>query len=166
MYNVNDIVVYKNGGVCRVEEIGTPAFVKTGEDYYKLRSLVYEGSIVYVKVGPDMRRIISAEQASGFLKGNYRVKPCYNKDFKCREREFREMMNSCELESWLGMLKGICSERTRRSKEGKSLKESDKRFLSRVEGLVSSEFSAALGISKTEATEQVERVLMANDSCM
>lgn len=161
MYNVNDIVVYKNGGVCRVEEIGTPAFMNTGEDYYKLRSLVYEGSIVYVKVGPSMRRIISAEQAGGFLKGQYKIKSCYHKDYKVREREFREMVNSCELENWLEMLKGICSERTRRSTEGKHLKESDKRFLSRVEGLVGSEFSAALGISKDEATEQVEKVLMA-----
>lgn len=160
MYNVNDIVVYKNGGVCRVEEIGTPAFVKNGEDYYKLRSLVHEGSIVYVKVGPDMRGVISKEEAAGYLNGEYTIKSCYNKDHKCREREYKEMMYSCELDNWLEMLKGICTERNRRRTEGKNLKESDKRYLSLIEGLVGSEFSVVLGISKNEATERVEKVLM------
>ena len=67
VFEINDLVVYENGGVCRVEEIASPDFVKNNELYYTLQPLFDKAGTIYVKVENDrhvLRHIISKDEAS------------------------------------------------------------------------------------------------------
>lgn len=161
MFKVDDVIVYKNGGVCRVEAIGTPDFLDDGQDYYKLQSLVDAGSTVYVRVAPEpeMRAIISTETANQYLDGSIVVEECFDTDNKRRSKEYTDILSSCDCSRWMGMFKGILKEKNRKRQDGKTLNESDDKFLKRVSELVVSEFSSALSISKEEAMEKLIDVL-------
>lgn len=48
MYKVNDVVVHENGGVYRIVSIGKPDFVKGQEEYYTMKSVWDDSSMIYV----------------------------------------------------------------------------------------------------------------------
>ena len=67
LYNVNDVVVYGNTGVCRVVDIGTPQFhgVDKKQSYYTLKPIFGDG-VIYCPVDNNrvfIRPIISKEEA-------------------------------------------------------------------------------------------------------
>ena len=67
LYNVNDVVVYGNTGVCRVVDIGTPQFhgVDKKQCYYTLKPIFGDG-VIYCPVDNNrvfIRLVISKEEA-------------------------------------------------------------------------------------------------------
>ena len=71
MYEIGQLIVYGNEGVCRVEEIGTPKIsgVDKHRDYYTLAPIYREGK-VFTPVDSKvfMRPVISRALFQKFLK--------------------------------------------------------------------------------------------------
>ncbi len=162
MFKVNDLVVYENGGVCTVEEIGSPDFVSDDEVYYTLQPIFDKAGTIYVKVKNDrhvIRPVISSDEAREYLDEISEIEPMYSDNDKQRDKEFKEALRSCECRQWFSMLKGIIMERDRRVAGGKKLNMSDDRNMQKVGKLLTSEYSAALDISFEEAREMLEEIL-------
>ena len=162
MFQINDIVVYENGGVCRVEKIGTPDFVKSGDVYYTLQPVFDHAGTIYVKVKNDrhvIRSVISKEEAKEYLDHVGEIKPLYSDNDKQRDKDFKDALRSCELEQWFSMLKGIKKESDRRQADGKKLNMSDERNMQKVGKLLTTEYSAVLEISLDEARAMIEGVI-------
>ena len=72
MYQIGEHIMYKNIGICVVEEIGKPGFSADKEkEYYTLRPLDATGNArIYVPVDSDifMRNIITKKEACTYLK--------------------------------------------------------------------------------------------------
>ena len=70
MYEIGQLIVYGNEGVCRVEEIGTPQIscVDKHRDYYTLAPIYREGK-VFTPVDSKvfMRPVISREEALALI---------------------------------------------------------------------------------------------------
>ena len=70
MYEIGQLIVYGNEGVCRVEEIGTPKIsgVDKHRDYYTLAPIYREGK-VFTPVDSKvfMRPVISREEALALI---------------------------------------------------------------------------------------------------
>ena len=69
MFSVGDLIVYNETGVCRVEQIGPPAFnPRERRDYYTLTPL-YGAGTIYVPVdsGVFMRLVLSREEAEALI---------------------------------------------------------------------------------------------------
>ncbi len=162
MFKVNDLVVYENGGVCSVEEIGSPDFVKDDEVYYKLQPIYDKSGTIYVKAKNNthvIRPLISKDEATGYLEELSQIEPMYSSNDKERDREFKEALHSCECRAWFSMLKGIIKEKNRRIGVGKKLNMSDDRNMQKVGKLLTSEYSAVLDISFDEAKKMLEGLL-------
>ena len=162
MFKVNDLVVYENGGVCTVEKIGSPDFVKDEEQYYTLQPVYDRAGTIYVKVENDrhvIRPIISKDEAKDYLDHISEIEPMYSNNDKQRDKEFKEALRSCECKQWFSMLKGIIGERDRRVAGGKKLNMSDDRNMQKVGKRLTSEYSAVLEISFDEAREMLEGIL-------
>lgn len=157
MFQINDVIVYENGGVCRIEDIGTPDFINSGQEYYKLQSLEDRGGTIYLKVerGGMLRSVISQEEAIQRLEGISGLEGCYDVDNKNREKEYAQVLKSSDCGRWLGMVKGIEEERARRQKMGKKLNASDDKNLQRAVSLLTSEFSVVLGIPRDEVKQRI-----------
>ncbi len=162
MFKVNDLVVYENGGVCSVEEIGSPDFVKNEEVYYTLQPIFDKAGTIYVKVQNDrhvLRPIISKDESKKYLDNISNIEPMYSDNDKQRDKEFKEAIRSCECKQWFSMLKGIIKERKRREAGGKKLNMSDDRNMQKVGKLLTSEYSAVLEIPFDEARAMIEGVV-------
>ncbi len=159
MYQIGDVLVYENGGVCEVTAIGTPDFLKSEERYYTLQPVFDDAGILYVKVENDrhiLRPLISREEADQIFEKALEIDPMYNSNDKLREREFKEVLRSCECSQWFAMLKGIIQEQAKREKIGKKLNMSDDRNMQKVFRLLSSEFAMVYSISQDEAKEKIK----------
>lgn len=71
MYEVNDLIMYGNTGVCKVSDIGKPEFVRENEDqlYYILEPL-YQSGVIYAPIDNEkvfMRPVISEEEANELI---------------------------------------------------------------------------------------------------
>ncbi len=159
MYQIGDILVYENGGVCEVVAIGTPDFLKSEERYYTLQPVFDNAGTLYVKVENDrhiLRPLICKEEADGIFAEASNMEVLYNPNDKLREREFKEVIRSCESRQWFAMLKGILQEEKRREQNGKKLSMSDDRNMQKVFKLLSSEFALVYSISPEEAKEKIK----------
>ena len=71
MYEIGQLIVYGNEGVCRVEEIGTPKIsgVDKHRDYYTLAPIYREGK-VFTPVDSKvfMRPVITREEALALIR--------------------------------------------------------------------------------------------------
>jgi CarD family transcriptional regulator len=159
MYQIGDIVVYENGGVCKVEDIGTPDFLKSEERYYTLQPVFDDAGTLYVKVENDrhiLRPLISKEETDGIFAEVKEIEPLYNSNDKLRDREFKEALRSCECRQWFAMLKGILAEQIKREKIGKKLNMSDDRNKQKVFRLLTAEVAMVYSISQDEAKEMIK----------
>ncbi|MGB8454238.1 MAG: CarD family transcriptional regulator [Anaerocolumna sp.] len=159
MYQINDMVVYKNGGVCKIEDIGIPYFVETKEQYYKMIPLCDENGKLYVKMSNDklmFRSLISTSEAESYLEQLSDMDGLYNINDKAREKEYRDVLRSCECMQCLCMLKGILREHNKKIKTGKNLNMMDEKNLQQVEKLLNTEFAVVFNISTEQAKLRIE----------
>lgn len=97
MYKVNDVVVHENGGVYRIVSIGKPDFVKGQEEYYTMKSVWDDSSMIYVKINNDkvyMRPVISKAEARSYLEKLSGIDAEYDTNNKEREKKNRQILKS------------------------------------------------------------------------
>lgn len=162
MYQINDVIVYENGGVCKIADIGVPDFVTTEERYYKLQPICDNGGTIYVKLNSNkvfMRSVITKEEAENYLSEVDELEEIYSSNDKLRDREFQEAIKSCEFKRCLQVVKGITMERNRRNKTGKKLNMSDDRNLQRAGKLIAAECSVIFDISIEQAKMKIQAAM-------
>ncbi|HAB59536.1 MAG TPA: hypothetical protein DCE48_02275 [Lachnospiraceae bacterium] len=159
MYQVNDVIVYGNNEVCKIETIDIPDFIETTEKYYYLRPLSNPASILYVKTTntqKPMRNILSKENAEDLLSELPTIEALYNQNDKVREKEFRDIIRSCDCKQLLQMLKGILLEKKLKETTGKKLSLNDEQNFHKVESCLANEFSEIFHISVEQAKKQIK----------
>lgn len=159
MYQVNDVIVYGNNEVCKIETIDIPDFIETTEKYYYLRPLSNPASILYVKTTntqKPMRNILSKENAEDLLSELPTIEALYNQNDKIREKEFRDIIRSCDCKQLLQMLKGILLQKKQKETTGKKLSLNDEQNFHKVESCLANEFSEIFHISVEQAKKQIK----------
>lgn len=162
MYNVGDLLVYENGGVCRVKSIGTPDFLKGNELYYTLQPVFDNAGTIYVKVENDkhvIRPLSAKDEILTCIEEAGSIEPMYETNDKLRDQEFKDAIRSCDYSVWVAVLKGITREQVRREKIGKHLNMRDERCLNRVRMLLSTEYSVACDVPRSDAEKIIEGAL-------
>lgn len=151
MYQINDLVVYSNGEICNVFNIGTPDFIKTDDKYYILQIVNTPDNMIYAKTttaDSSLRYIITNQEAQVLINGFKTTNPLYNPNNKLREKEYLVAFQSCEPIQWMEMFKGITIEQKKKQALGKRLNTNDERQLNKVKKCLVTEFSLALAISR------------------
>lgn len=162
MFNVNDVVVYGNSDVCCVKEINRPDFVQNEDFYYYLQPVCNTASTIYIKISDTtkyIRPIITKERAEELLGNLPELDGLYDHNDKIRDKEYREVISSCDYEKNLLMLKGIITEKHLREKKGKKLNMNDERNLHRVENCLAAETSMCFHITMSQAKEKLYNYL-------
>lgn len=162
MYQINDAVIHRSAGAGRVVDICIPDFVKSKERYYKIQPVGEMDGILYVKIEngeEQMRSVITESEAGEYLEHLSEMESRYSDNDKAREKEFKEMIRSCECKQWLEMLKGILNERARRIAAGRKLSMNDEKNLQKVEKLIAGEFAVVFNISLEQAKGKIVSAL-------
>lgn len=152
MFKENDVVVYENYAICKIERIGTVDFMPKQKDYYKLQVINSAGNIIYVNVEkePLMRYTISSEEALSYLQNMKDTEGIFQTNNKIREKEFAAILKTGDLADCLKVFKGILQEKARRERDGKHLNAADEKSMNQIDKRICGEFAIALSVPVEE----------------
>jgi len=160
MFKINELIIYGNDGVCRVEEIcklDVPGIDKT-KLYYVLKPLYYDGKI-YVPIDTTviMRSIITDERANQLIDKipTIEVEICNNNNL----REISDYYKSFQLhncEDLIRLIKTVYVKKSNAVNNRKKLGQTDENYMRKAEDLLYGEFAAALNIPKENIKSYIE----------
>ncbi len=161
MYNIGDLIIYGNHGVCKVEAVSTPEICGIDKNslYYTLCSLYHKERIFTpVDTNVFMRPVITYEEAQQLISLIPSiVESVYNnRRMKLMEEHYQEFMQTHECSDLIRLLKSIYAKKIIVLGQGKRLGQIEERFMRRAEDLLFGEFSAALDIPKESVKSYID----------
>lgn len=151
MYQIGDLIVYGNTGVCRVEAVETPRH-RPGEEerqYYLLRPLYQDGTIrIPVDTKVFMRPVISREEAEKLIDAipGINAEVYHERNFTQLAAHYQEALGSHECSDLIELVMSIYAKKQDAESKKRKFGQVDARFMKRAESLLYGEFSVALGI--------------------
>lgn len=151
MYQIGDLIVYGNTGVCRVEAVETPRH-RPGEEerqYYLLRPLYQDGAIrIPVDTKVFMRPVISREEAEKLIDAipGMNAEVYHERNFTQLAAHYQEALGSHECSDLIELVMSIYAKKQDAESKKRKFGQVDARFMKRAESLLYGEFSVALGI--------------------
>lgn len=160
-HGIGEFVVYRGGGVYRIDDIRDESFCGLGKrKYYVISSVFDQSSVVYVPVDAKdidktLRRALTPSEIDGVIDEAGAGSLDWVEEVKGRAEYFDRLL-----------VEGQCSDilriflTLRRHKEGleggrKRLYASDARILTAVEKIITDEFSFVLGIPRGDVLEYI-----------
>lgn len=165
MFEVGDLIVYNETGVCRVEQIGPPPFEpKAKREYYTLSPLNSRETI-YVPVDTQvfMRPILSREAAEKLIDRLPEIQQAHvdNQDDRTLARQYQGFFETHRCEDLVQLIKLVYVKNQKRSQAGKKPGKVDQDYQKRAETLLHGELAAALGIPMESVLDYIRERLSA-----
>jgi len=153
MYQINELVVFGNNGVCKIENIGVPNISGIVKDmqYYTLTSIFSKGSVIYTPVinsKVSMRKIITIEEAQELMDNIQSIPIMIVESEKYLDEKYRSAISSQKCEDLLQIIKTVYIKQQQKESEGKKLGQVDERYMKQAEDMLYSELSIVLDIPK------------------
>lgn len=163
-YHIGQYIIYRNRGICKVENIGKIDFSKSNQDYYTLRPpFTTCNERIYVPVHTDehMRTAMTPKEAYTYLSElkQMNTKPCRSAKTTLLTAHYQGLLSSDDINAHLKLFKEICQKEVIAKEKGKKLGETDKRFRTKVEQLLSEELAIALNESPEVSKERLYAAL-------
>jgi CarD family transcriptional regulator len=161
MYQIGDLIIYGNHGVCKVEDIGTLQISGIDENrlYYTLNS-IYQNQRIFTPVDTSvfMRPVISFDEAQKLISliPSIREGAYNNKSIKSTEDHYNEYLKTNDCYDLIKLIKSIYTKKTIVVGQGKKLGQIDERFMRKAEDLLYGEFAVALKIPKESVKSYIE----------
>jgi len=161
MYQINDLIVFGNNGVCKVENIGVPNIsgIDKNLQYYTLIPINTKGSVLYTPVDNlkiSMRKIITIEEAEELLDKILSI-PTFTIDNPIfPDENYKNAISSQNCEELIKVIKTVYLKQQDKKSEGKKISQVDERYMKQAEDLLYSELAIVLDIPKEEMKSYVE----------
>ena len=158
MFKVNQLVVYENSGVCRIEKIEEVPFPSGPRTCYILKPVYTKEGTIYSPVNnPNvmMRPVITKEEALELIHGIPETEIQTFEGLRAAELEgkYRDAARSQQCHDLIPLAMAIYRKTRKARKAGKKVSEVDDRFLKRLNDQIDGELAIALGIGKEEVQE-------------
>jgi CarD family transcriptional regulator len=168
MYQIGDLILYGNTGVCRVSDIFVRRSSCTdgGQLCYTLSPL-YQDCMISTPVDSTkvfMRPIISREEAEALIDSipSIRVSAYHNRVLRQLAEHYEEALRSHNCSDLIRLTMSLYDKRREVANEKKKFGAVDERFMKRAEDLLFGELGAALGIPRDEVPDYISSRI---DSC-
>lgn len=164
MYSVNEKIHYGGSGVCVIQEIATMRFGRTREQYYVLKPVYQNSSVIYVPVNNEalvakMRPVLSREEVDRLIDDIDDIPTAWEEDPQARKASFDALLRSNECRSLIVLIKTLHAQRERRQADGKTLHVADETFLREAQRLLYDEFAGALDIQPAQVHDYIRSKL-------
>lgn len=164
-YHIGQYIMYRNRGVCQIENVGKIHFLLNNEkEYYTLRppfTTCNERIFVPVNTDVHMRMAMTRKEAYIYLSKLKQMdtKPCRSTKTVLLTAHYQGLLLSDDVNAHLQLFKEIYQKEVIEKEKGKKLGETDKRFRIKVEQLLSEELAIALNESPELSKERLYRAL-------
>ena len=164
MYNVNDMVVYGNQGVCEIINIGTlsMSMVDRKKQYYTLRPIYQRDASVYVPVDnvtAVIRPVISKKDAERLIKKIPDIDYAWIVNEQERETQYKSALKTCDCEELVKIIKTLNKRKKSRQDAGKKVTVVDERYFRQAENQLFEELAYALGMDKGDVGEYIAKCI-------
>lgn len=162
MFKVGDYVVNAANGICRINEIvqmdlsGT----KQMKDYYLLVPVEEVTAKIYIPVDiadKRIRRVVNKDEAWQIIDRISGIDEAWIKNEKEREKEYKEVIASCDLERLVGIIKNMYHRMQERTAMGKKSTAVDERYFKLAEDHLYAELAFALKKDKKSMQEHIKK---------
>lgn len=165
MFEVGQLIVYGNTGVCRVREIKAIHFSDEEEEklYYVLDPLFQDCTISTPADNPKvfMRPVITRDEAENLIDliPGVEVEAYHSRALREVTEHYEAQINTHDCADLVEMTKSIYAKKEYLETHNRKFGAVDEHFMKRAEGLLFGELSAALGIPRDEVPQYIgERV--------
>ena len=164
MYQIGDIILYGDTGVCRIQNIISRKSPNgKDKDFYQIQPL-YQQCAIYSPVDNTkvfMRPVISKEEADKLIDEipSMETKEYHKGPVKDKVGRYEAALKTHNCSDLIDMTMSMYAKRENLREQKKKFGTVDERFMKRAEDLLFGEFSVALGIPKDQVPEYIaERV--------
>jgi len=165
-FSVNDYVVYKGVGVCRIEAVENKTFDGSSyEDYLKLVPLGAGSSSYFVpvgKAGARIRKPMTADEVNDAIDRSECAEISLTPNTKERRSAIENILREGDCTHIISLIKTIYLHTESCRSRGKKVLVSDENALRTAENMIYPEFSFVLGIDENEVAgyigSRLERV--------
>ena len=159
MYQVNDVVVYGNQGVCRVTNVG-PLDINDDDHkiYYTLSPLYQKGTIIYAPAeNPKsvMRPVLNKDQADSLIREIPDIETFRVGNDRDRESIYRTAIRTCDPRELVKILKTVYIRRKDRLASGKKRIIVDEKYFQIAEDQLYQELAYVLDKNKESMEEYI-----------
>ncbi len=158
-FSVNDYVVYKGVGVCRIEAVESKSFdgVNT-EDYLKLVPLSSGSSSYFVPVGNAVGRLrkpMTTDEVNAAIDDSENGEIRLTLNTKERRSEIDSILKEGNCTRIISLIKTIYLHTESCRSNGRKVLVSDENALRAAENMIYPEFSFVLGINENEVADYI-----------
>ncbi len=155
MWKINDIITYRTVGLCRIDDITTESFDKTPADYYVLKPLADEKSVIRVPCANSilcekMRPLLTRSEAEALVEKMPSLSLEWQENDKRRAEYFKGIIESGNRNDIAALIQTIRVKEAQLISNGKKLRASDEALVARAEKLLFSELAHVLNVSEEE----------------
>ena len=159
MYQVNDVVIYGNQGVCKVTDVG-PLDINDNDNkiYYTLNPVYQKGTIIYAPAeNPKsvMRPVLSKDQANSLIKEIPDIETFRVGNDRDRESVYRSAIRTGDPRELVRIIKTVYLRRKDRLASGKKRIIVDEKYFQIAEDQLYQELAYALDQKKESMEEYI-----------
>jgi CarD family transcriptional regulator len=165
MYKVNDLIVYGNEGVCKVEAIEVMNVTAVANDrlYYVLKPL-YRNGTVFTPVDTKvfMRPVISADDAQEIIEQipSIETDVLYS-SANLLSDHYDKAMERHDCKYLIQVIKTVYLKNQIAATKNKKVSETDRRYMKKAEDMLYGEFAVVLEMPKNDVKAYVEEKVAA-----
>lgn len=152
-------VVYKNVGVCTIEDIEKRNFDGINDiEYYKLKPIANNSAMYYVPVqnsDEQIRELFSKDEVNQLIDNMQNENEIWFNNSRERRINFGKILKSDDYKAIIGMIKALYMQKNERQKHNKSLSSSDETLLNSAERLMFQEFAMVLNINQEDMKDYI-----------
>lgn len=166
MFQLNDVLVYGNNGVFRLEDIRNESIMGKTMTYYILEPIFENRSRFYVPVSNEtltatLRPVMMKETLHEMMISARDSDVAWQEDDRIRDREFHDIVAggmSCDL---LRVMKAIILHKIELKNTVKKLHSADEKILAACKRIIGEEFAFAFGVEVDDALSHIESEFIA-----
>lgn len=161
MFKINELIIYGNDGICRVEDIRKMNIpnIDVNKLYYVLKPL-YNDGIIYSPIDTNvfMRPIITHEMALRLIDTipNIKIEVYNNNSLRELNDYYKSLIQTHHCEGLIRLIKMVYMKKNNAISNRKKLGQTDENYMKYAENMLYGEFAAALEIPKEEVKSYIE----------
>lgn len=155
MFQVNDVILYRSQGVCKIADIEEKTVSGVKRAYFVLKPVNDKGATIYAPtdnahVLNKMRRLLSKEEIHKLIDSMPEENAVWIENENQRKEQYKSILANGDHASLIQMVKAIYAHKQAREAEGKRLHMSDERFFKDAEQMLYNEFQYVLDMHGKE----------------
>lgn len=159
MFCIDELVVHKKYGVCKIVNIDylDSSFKSKDKKYYILKPVYVGGSKLFIPIDNTslIRPVTKKDEALRIVTEIEEIDALWIDNDKNREVFYKKALNQGDVIDWIKIIKTLYQRKQERLSDGKMITSVDSKYLKIAEDFLYGELAVAIGKEKDEMEEYI-----------